>query len=275
MIIEAGQARSLGSDGDTWLRFGEEAKAAGAWPGRRLLFAYDKPAFELSFWCGTCQFAFRRLEGANEGGSLEAMRDRLTHGLDGLDDDVIQQFATALPLGDYLPILMEVAPRLVRPAEPEDYFANEQVATWGLDTFWGLPVYPQTPYYRTFETIVDSDAHLYEFVVPMVPPSWNERSRVREFEHLLARGSRATAVAVSILDVCQPAIDLGPDYHAHWALTHFLIDGHHKMDAAATSGQSLRLLTLLSVRDGLASAEQVARVPELRSRPPATRRDAS
>ncbi|WP_205473486.1 hypothetical protein [Nocardioides sp. SYSU D00038] len=275
MIIEAGQARSLGSDGDTWLRFGEEAKAPGAWAGRRLLFAADKPAFELSFWCGTCQFVFRRLEGANEGGSLEALQERLTQGLDDLDDDVVQQFGSALPLGDYLPILLEVAPRLVSPAQPEDYFAHEQVDTWGLESFWGLPVYPQTPYYRTFETRVDADAHMYEFVVPMVPPSWNERSRVREFEHLLDAGSQATAVAVSILDVCQPASDLGPDYHAHWALTHFLIDGHHKMEAAANGGRPIRLLTLLSVRDGLAFPEQVARVPELRSRPMATREGAA
>ncbi|MDQ6527158.1 hypothetical protein RB608_26325 [Nocardioides sp. LHD-245] len=178
---------------------------------------------------------------------------------------------SALPLGDYVPILLDLQPRLVMPAQAEDYFAHEQVDTWGLESFWGLPVYPQTPYYRTFETAVDSEAHLYEFVVPMVPPSWNERTRVQEFEGLLEAGSKATSVAVSILDVCQPATDLGPDYHAHWALTHFLIDGHHKMEAAASSGRSIRLLTLLSVRDGLASPEQVAQIPELRSRPAVAR----
>lgn len=275
MIIQAGHARSLGSDADTWLRFGEEARAPGAPPGRRLLFAADKPAFELSFWCGTCQFVFQRLEGASEGGSLEALQERLTHGLDDLDDDVIQQFGSALPLGEYVPILLEVLPRLVTPAQAGDYFAHEQVETWGLESFWGLPVYPHTPYYRTFETPVDVDAHLYEFVAPMVPPSWNERSRVREFEQLLDASSNATAVAVSILDVCQPASYLGADYYAHWALTHFLIDGHHKMEAAANSGRSIRLLTLLSVRDGLATLEQVAHVPELRSRPAATRGSAS
>jgi hypothetical protein len=275
MIIEAGHPRSLGSNADTWLRFGEEAKAPRAWSGRRLLFAADKPAFELSFWCGTCQFVFRRLEGANEGGSLDALQERLARGLNDLDDHVIEQFGSALPVGEYVPILLEVRPRLVTPAQAGDYFAHEQVETWGMESFWGLPVYPQTPYYRTFETQVDVDAHLYEFVVPMVPPSWNERSRFREFEQLLDESSKATAVAVSILDVCQPASDLGPEYYAHWALTHFLIDGHHKMEAAANSGLPIRLLSLLSVRDGLATPEQVARVPGLLSRPVAARDDAS
>ena len=64
------------------------------------------------------------------------------------------------------------------PMKPGDYFADEQVATWNVERFWGLPQYPQTPYYRTFETAVSRDAHLYEFVVPMVPPNWNDLARV-------------------------------------------------------------------------------------------------
>jgi len=75
----------------------------------------------------------------------------------------------------------------------------------------------------------------------MVPPSWNDRGRVGEFIESLATSDTATAVAVSILDVCQPATRQGPEYYAHWALPHFLLDGHHKMEAAAASGQSLRL----------------------------------
>ena len=82
-------------------------------------------------------------------------------------------------------MLFEIVPRLVFPADADDYFATEQVATWNVEAFWGLPHHPQTPYYRTFETVVraeahqyDAKAHLYEFVVPMVPPSWNEPERV-------------------------------------------------------------------------------------------------
>lgn len=101
----------------------------------------------------------------------------------------------------------------------------------------------------------------------MVPPSWNDRGRVGEFIESLATSDTATAVAVSILDVCQPATRQGPEYYAHWALPHFLLDGHHKMEAAAASGQSLRLLSLLAIGAGLASADQVARVPALRSQP--------
>jgi hypothetical protein len=47
----------------------------------------------------------------------------------------------------------------------------------------------------------------------------------------------------------------------------------HKLQAAAESDAELRLLSLISIDGSLASAEQVARVPELRMRAPARRRE--
>jgi hypothetical protein len=150
--------------------------------------------------------------------------------------------------------------------------AEEQVTTWGLDAFWGLPHYPRTPYYRTYKAPVGADAHLYEFVAPMVPPSWNDRQRVSLYAASLAAGATPTAVAVSIRDVCAPAVDHGVDYHAHWALTHFLLDGHHKIHAAAEAARPLQLLSLLSLDASLGSPEQVAQIPALRSVTRARRR---
>lgn len=268
MVLATGAARTLGVSDGARLRFGElDERAPNAGPGRRLLILDEKPAFELSFWCGTCQFLFERLEGANETLSLDEMTERLTEGLEGLDDDLIETFGALLPRGDYVPILLAVQPRLVRPIESGDYFAEEQVETWGLESFWGLPVNPRTPYYRTFETAVDPEAHLFEFVVPMVPPSWNTEERVDQYVETLRATSRPTAVGVSIVDVSAPAVDMGPDWCAHWGLTHFLLDGHHKMEAAARAGTRVQLLSLLSVDASLASTEQVERVPELREQP--------
>lgn len=81
-----------------------------------------------------------------------------------------------------------------------------------------------------------------------------------------------TAVAVTTLDISQPANKLGADYYAHWGLTHFLLDGHHKLHAAAQSQRPLRLLSLLLLSDAsLATPEQVARVPELLASQPKQR----
>ena len=178
MLLSAAAPRTLGVAEDALIRFGEGPKQDGTWAGRRLLLLDERPAFELSFWCGTCQFLFKRLEGANQTASLEDVGERLADGLDGIDEVIVERFAALLPQGTYVPMLLQIEPRLVLPAAEDDYFANEQVATWNVDGFWGLPQYPQTPYYRTFQTVVRAEAHRYEFVVPMVPPSWNKPERV-------------------------------------------------------------------------------------------------
>ncbi|MER7764562.1 hypothetical protein [Streptomyces sp. NPDC097619] len=271
-MIETGEPRSLGvSASEARLRFTTEYQKVGGGPRRRLLALDGEPAFELSFYCGSCPLLFRRLEGSNETLSLEAVRERLTGTLGGLADDgvpdVLHAFGALLPAGRYLPMLLDVEPRLVLPGQQGDYFSDEQVSTWGLDQFWGLPEHPRTPYYRTFETAVDADAHLYEFVVPMVPPIRNDRDRVADYARLMERGTVPTAVAISTLDVCQPALDLADDYFVHWGLTHFLLDGHHKVEAAATAGRPVRLLSLLALDESLAGAEDRARLAAVRARP--------
>ncbi|MGW3719440.1 hypothetical protein ACWD8L_20370 [Streptomyces sp. NPDC005133] len=267
------EPRRLGVLGpEARLRFETEPRKLGPGPGRRLLVLDGEPAFQLSPWCGTCQFLFQRLEGANQTLSLEGMQERLAGRLSELDDDILDAFGSLLPEGDYLPSLLRVEPRLVTPGQEGDYFSGEQVAAWGIDAFWGLPEHPRTPYYRTFETVVDEGAHLYEFVVPMVPPSWNEPERVEEYAEQMRRGAVPTAVAVSTLDLCQPALDLhSTDYHGHWGLTHFLLDGHHKLAAAASVGRPVQLLSLLALGESLAAPDDHRRLAALRSQPSLSR----
>ena len=74
-------------------------------------------------------------------------------------------------------------------------------------------------------------------------------------------------VTLSTLDVCQPAEPESTDSYAPWGLSHFLLDGHHKMEAAARAGGRVRLLALVSLAGSLAAAEDVARLPELLTRP--------
>lgn len=49
-------------------------------------------------------------------------------------------------------------------------------------------------------------------------------------------GLRSAPLAYSLLDVIQPAMDEGDDYYEHWVLSHFLLDGHPKIEAAAAAG---------------------------------------
>lgn len=68
----------------------------------------------------------------------------------------------------------------------------------------------------------------------------------------------------TLLDVIQPAMDEGDDYYEHWVLTHFLLDGHHKVEAAARAGRSVRLLCLIDEGISIASADEISTMVDVR-----------
>ncbi|QIG42976.1 hypothetical protein G5V58_09570 [Nocardioides anomalus] len=268
MLVETAAARVLGVPADAaTVRFVEADEAEGTWAGRRLLLLDDRPAYELSFWCGTCGLLFRRLEGADHAPSIDHddLRSRLAAGLDGVDSTVVDAYGAVLARGEHRPLLLELRPRLVQPGTPDDYFTVEQVRVWGVDPFWGLPQYPATPYYRTTTRRLQDDTTLHEFVVGMVPPRYNDPAQVDAYADAMEAGAVPCAVAVSVLDVTAPATTPGEEWGWHWGLTHFLLDGHHKLQAAARTGRPVRLLSLLALDHGLATREQVDRALEARA----------
>jgi hypothetical protein len=230
----------------------------------RRLTLRGAPVFELNLWCGTCPALFKKLAGP-EIADLGLANQQLNAGLVGIDDEVLRVYGKVLPKSEYTVLLLEVTPRLVEPGSALDYLTHEQVTTWGVDDS-DAAADPGTPYYRTFEATVSRDSHLYEFVVPMVPPSWNNAERVDEYTAAM-RGGTGTAVAYSILDVLQPATDEGEDYYEHWVLTHFLLDGHHKIEAAARAERPIGLLSLVDERISIAASEDLAALVQARAQP--------
>lgn len=234
-----------------------------AFPPRRLTLR-GLPVFELGLWCGTCPALFQKLS-EPEAADLGISNDRLNAGLETIEADVLRTYGKTLPRSRYTVLLIDVTPQLVTPGGASDYFSHEQVATWGVDPVVGSPENPATPYYRTFETAIGPNQHLYEFVVPMVPPAWNDEERVAKYSEDPGTAP-VTAVAYSLLDIVQPAMEEGDDCYEHWVLSHFLLDGHHKMQAAAIAGQPVRLLSLLDERISIPSPDELATLVEARSK---------
>jgi hypothetical protein len=226
----------------------------------RYLLLDGKRAYNLGNNCQTCALLFQRLPGATESLRIEETADRLRHGIDSLDCEVVETLGRGLPEGEYLALLIEGPVNMVKPGAPEDYFAAEQIALWGEDPFYCLPHDPRVPYYRAGDCDLGQGRHLFNFVVPMYPAKWLTFQTVSAYmQELETRGS-GTAVALSLLDVKGPADWNGhdtPDPVEHWLCTHYLIDGHHKLHAAAETGKPLRLLSFLALAQGVSSAEQV------------------
>lgn len=89
-------------------------------------------------------------------------------------------------------------------------------------------------YYRGRSLPLDEHCQLFEFIMPMFPFTWLDPKRLSHYSDEITRGILPTAFTLSILDVKQPAVWKGdPKITEHWCLAHYLLDGHHKMHAAA------------------------------------------
>lgn len=225
----------------------------------RYLTVEGKKAFHIGNVCGTCSFFFERLEGANKSINSEAIIDALNKGIKNLEPTVVQALALIFPDGKYKVLLQEVRPRLVKPGEKTDYFTDEQVALWGIDGFWGMPHFPKTEYYRLRTKALKEGRGLFEFLIPMFPQNWLEPNRLAEYEAALNNNETPTAVSISILDVKSPADwDGEKEITSHWCLAHYLIDGHHKVYAAAKNDKPLTLISFLATSHGVSSEAEIA-----------------
>jgi hypothetical protein len=235
------------------------------WPvWDRFITLDGKKAFHIGNICETCAFLFERLDGANSKVSPSELSKRFKDGIAQLDEDLLRMVAAALPAGDYKALLLECVPRRVMPLEAGDYFREEQVALWGIDSFWGLPHYTKTEYYRTGPMTMTNSKGLFEFIVPMFPKTFLDWDAVRSYEALLSGGATPTALAVSVLDVKQPAEwDGDPEINAHWCLTHYLLDGHHKTFAASQLGLPISILSFLAVEKGVSTREEIAEMVQV------------
>jgi hypothetical protein len=239
-----------------------QTEGGDGWAAWDRYIAIDgKRAFHIGNVCGTCSFFFERMEGAKRSINAEDVIERLNAGVSLLDLSLVEKIKTIMPTGKYQVLLLSIVPKLVYPKGPEDYFEKERVELWGIDPFWGLPHYPKTEYYRPSSEIMDDRAALYEFIIPTFPQNWLNEERVASYVSRLQAGEAPTAVALSVLDVKQPANrNDEPSITSHWCLAHYLLDGHHKVFAASKVRLPLILLAFLAVEHGISSPEQIEQV---------------
>jgi hypothetical protein len=242
----------------------------------RFITIEGKDAYHIGNICGTCAFFFQRLGGANQSLSPRGFQDQLSSGISELTDAQAALLSELLPNGDYETSLLFRVPHLVAPGSADDYFCQEQPALWGIDGFWGLPHDPRTEYYRGVDKPLGGGAYLFEFFVPMFPKEWLDASQVAELEARLKEGRRPTALAISVLDIKQPANWVGdPQATSHWCLAHYIVDGHHKLFAASRVGRPVGLVSALALGQGISGPEEHARLaaaqcagPELHQQDP-------
>jgi hypothetical protein len=248
------------------LSFEHEGTSPGLFT--RYLALNGNRAYKLSFSCDTCYFLFERLDGANDTVSIQQLTDALGSGLTKIDKSIYESISPILPIGEYEVLLLELIPELVSPLFDRDYFSHEQTELWGIDGFWGLPHYPKTTYYRSDTQQIGNKKAFFEFVVPMVPNNWLKEETWQNYIEKLSNGKKPTALAISVFDTKQPANWNGdPSINEHWCLAHFLLDGHHKIYAAAKDRQPITLLSFLAIEESISYKAEIDQMLNLLSQP--------
>lgn len=228
-----------------------DKKGGGNWEVWHRLISIDgKPAYEIGNICGTCSFYFERLDGANQSVHPQETIEKLNSGLSSLDKQVINSVSTIIPNGKYKVLLLTVYPKLVDLGRDNDYFAKEQIALWGLDGFYGIPFNPKVPYYRGSDQNIKDNEKIFEFIIPMFPQTWLDKVRLEHYTQELSQGKTPTAICLTVLDIKAPAVwnnDEQPEFVGHWCLAHYILDGHHKLYAAAKADKPINLLSFLAI----------------------------
>jgi hypothetical protein len=99
----------------------------------------------------------------------------------------------------------------------------------------------------------------YEFVVPAISLEHLRPSTVHRYR--AAPGNVGTALAVSIFDVKGPAFfddTAALDIREHRTLTHYLLDGNHKLHAASIASRAASVLSFITIQNSVATREEIA-----------------
>jgi hypothetical protein len=240
-----------------------ETTGGGGWEKwNRYISIEGKKAYHIGNICGTCSFFFERLEGANgsnQGISPKEISMLFQKGITKLEDELLSKVSLILPSGEYKVLLNEVTPVIVELGTEIDYFSNEQIEVWGIDPFWGLPHYPRVEYYRGLTKEISNTSKLFEFIVPTFPVGWLEEETIDMYKSLVSNEIKPTALCLSVLDVKEPAdYQEGTNHTQHWCLTHYIIDGHHKVFSAASENKPITILSFIASNESIADENDIS-----------------
>lgn len=216
--------------------------------------------FEYGCPCGTCGMVFRKI-GSVAHRLSDAQAVQLLGNLDAIPpQEALRSLARVLQPGVYSPSIVAGTVTLVEPGAPNDYFATDVVRLFGKEPLdYTEPAGPRTSYYR-----LGADRHLARtgrlggphkalvtaVVMPLHEAAQLNRARIEYWKRHHQAGMHLTAFAVSVLDNQAPAMssaDTTYPYEEQFLLTLCLLDGHHRIQAAAEIGAPVRILSLLAM----------------------------
>lgn len=172
----------------------------------------------------------------------------------------VDKLSNLIPNGKYLVLETEIIPELVTLNSGNNYFANEQKAAWYHEDF-NTDEKSTTQFNNYFrENLVDfgklKDSHknaFFNFFIPLYPTEELNVRRVDHYASEIQNGKKPIIISLGVLDVKTSftypeinGVEVEPEFGTHWCLANYIIDGHHKLMAAAITKQPITLITFIS-----------------------------
>ncbi|MFM7077972.1 MAG: hypothetical protein ACKO3G_18165 [Planctomycetaceae bacterium] len=202
------------------------------------LFVGGKPLWEMVGGASdTCGGWFSLVDEPLRPRTPDEINERLGRGVDAVDGALVESIVPLLPRGRYTVGLLRAAP--IRQCDADNWYRCRCVER---EIRHRLPPDPDDAVdpaaVRTFlERYQES-----EDILPHLPIESIDWKRVGWYREALSAGSRPTAMVVSLGEMRHP----GGGSHTVVRLSHFVIDGHHKLVAAAQTGTPLTLLSFFA-----------------------------
>lgn len=213
--------------------------------------------FEFGSSCGTCGIVFRKI-GSPSHRVDDAEAVELMGSLERVPPPVVlQRLARPLEVGHYFPVVVEGRVFLIEPGSADDYFATDVARLFGEMPPEELPQ-PATGYYRfasehsierSGRTGGPHTALLTALVMPLISPALLDRARVELWKERQRAGQSLTAFAVAVIDDQEPwgfPVDRTYPYEEQLLFANCLLDGHHRIQAAAETHAPIRILSLVA-----------------------------
>lgn len=236
------------------------------------MLIHGERVFEYGCPCGTCGILFRKI-----GSPADRVTDMESVTMLGAlntvpPNDILRRLGRVLEKSLYYPNVIQGRVRLVDPGSADDYFVTEVTRLFGRPGDKNRPESLETPYYRLgtdFELSkvgyrgLPYKALVTAVVVPLHEPAKLNRERVEYWKQKQQAGVQLTAFAVSVLDKQSPAVtppDATYPYTEQLLLTNCLLDGHHRLQAAAETGLPIRILSMVAKYFSFGSEVDLAQV---------------
>ena len=202
------------------------------------LYVGDKPIWEMvgGPW-DTCGGWFSLVDEPFRPRTPTELNQRLGRGIEAVDRPLVESIVPLLPRGRYTVGLLRVAP--VRQGSDTDHWYRSRCVE--RETWHRLPPDPNDEGEPVTVREYLERYHESEVILPHLSTGSIDWDRVDRYRDAMWAGHRPTAMVISLGELRHPG-----DSRTVARLTHFVIDGHHKLFAASQTGKPLTLLSFFA-----------------------------